>query len=138
VIHVQHDSRVPGSPLAPGQPGNQIKDAVRPLPDEPVLHKSVNSCFIGTDLEQRLRAGGAGSLVLCGLTTNHCVSTTARMAGNLGFDTWVVADATAAFGMQSPSGRLIPPDVMHEIGLTELKDEFATIADTEQVLALLS
>lgn len=76
-------------------------------------------------------------MVICGLTTNHCVSTTARIAGNLGFATWVVSDATAAFGMTSPSGREIPPDVMHDVGLTELKDEFATIATTDEVLQAL-
>jgi len=137
VIHVQHDSVHPGSPLRPGQPGHDFKEMVRPRTGESVLHKSVNSAFIGTDLETRLRALGAPSVVLCGLTTNHCVSTTARMAGNLGFDTWVVADATAAFSARDLQGAMIGPDVMHQVGLAELNGEFATVKTTADVLAAL-
>jgi nicotinamidase-related amidase len=135
VIHVQHDSRMEGSPLQPGQSGNGIKDVVRPAPGEPILHKSVNSAFIGTDLEARLKKLGAREVVLCGLTTNHCVSTTARMAGNLGFTTYVVSDATAAFAMKTPAGRDLDPELLHEVGLAELHGEFATVLRTEDVIA---
>lgn len=90
VVHVRHLSEEPGSPLRPGQPGVEIKEIVRPAPGEPVVEKSVNSAFIGTGLEERLRADGIETLIIAGLTTDHCVSTTARMAGNLGFETYVV------------------------------------------------
>jgi nicotinamidase-related amidase len=135
VIHVRHDSTSPLSPLRPGQPGNDIKKAVRPLSGEPVVSKTVNSAFIGTDLEERLRRSGADAVVLAGMITNHCVSTTARMAANLGFDVRVVSDATATFGMRSPQGTLFPAEVMHEIGLTELHGEFATVVDTRAAIA---
>jgi nicotinamidase-related amidase len=135
VIHVRHDSTNALSPLRPGRPGNDLKEIVRPVRGEPVLGKEVNSAFIGTDLEQRLRRSGSDAVVLVGLTTNHCVSTTARMAANLGFDVRVVCDATATFDMQSPFGTLVSADVMHEIGLTELHREFATIVDTEAAIA---
>lgn len=135
VIHVRHDSTDPFSPLRPGQPGNDLKPAAKPLPDEPVVPKEVNSAFIGTDLEERLRRSGCDAVVLAGLTTNHCVSTTARMAANLGFDVRVVSDATATFDMRSPFGTLVPAEVMHEIGLTELQGEFATVVDTAAVIA---
>jgi nicotinamidase-related amidase len=136
VIHVKHDSQVAGSTLAPGQPGNEIKDEARPLPSEPVLRKSVNSAFIGTDLEERLRRQGASEVVLCGITTNHCVSTTARMAANLGFTTVVLSDATATFDMRTPGGKTLGADLMHEVGLAELHEEFATILDTDAVIRL--
>jgi nicotinamidase-related amidase len=137
VIHVQHDSTSPVSPLRPGQPGNEIKEAVRPWPGEPVVSKEVHSAFIGTDLEERLRRSGSAAIILVGLTTNHCVSTTARMAANLGFAVRVVSDATATFEMRSPLGRLVPAGEMHEIGLTELHGEFAEIVETEAALAAL-
>ncbi|OAM88123.1 cysteine hydrolase [Termitidicoccus mucosus] len=98
VFHVRHDSPEPDCPLHPGGAGNNIKQIVRPHPGEPVIGKTVNSAFIGTDLHERLSARGIKRVVIVGLITPHCVSTTARMAGNLGYETYVVSDATAAFG----------------------------------------
>ena len=92
VIHIRHASTNPGSFLRPEFPGFPSMDETREIGDEPVLVKSVNSGFIGTDLEQRLRGGGIGTVVLVGATTNHCVETTTRMAGNLGFDARLVSD----------------------------------------------
>lgn len=135
VIHVRHMSTTPGSPLRPEHPGNAIKPEALPAPGEPLLDKTVNSAFIGTDLEARLRGAGIGSLVVAGLTTNHCVSTTVRMAGNLGFDTWVVADATATFDRRGPDGVLYPAEQVHAVSLASLHEEFATVADTAEVLA---
>jgi nicotinamidase-related amidase len=139
VIHVRHDSVEPESALRPDRPGNAFKDEAAPRPDEPVVGKHVNSAFIGTDLEARLKAHASDTLVLCGFTTNHCVSTTARMAGNLGFRTFILSDGTVAFAMRShgPDGRLIPAAEMHEVGLAELNGEFATILTTDELLALL-
>jgi nicotinamidase-related amidase len=139
VIHVRHDSVEPDSALRPDSPGNTIKREAAPRPGEPVVGKHVNSAFIGTDLEARLRAVASDTVVLCGFTTNHCVSTTARMAGNLGFRTFVLSDSTVAFGMRSPGpdGRLIPAAVMHEVGMAELHREFATILTTDELLALV-
>jgi nicotinamidase-related amidase len=139
VIHVRHDSAEPDSALRPDSPGNALKDEAAPRPDEPVVGKQVNSAFIGTDLEARLRAHASDTVVLCGFTTNHCVSTTARMAGNLGFRTFVLSDSTVAYAMRSPgpSGRLIPAAEMHEVGMAELNREFATVLTTDELLALL-
>jgi nicotinamidase-related amidase len=139
VIHVRHDSVEPDSALRPDRPGNAIKDEATPTCGEPVVGKHVNSAFIGTDLESRLKANASDTVVLCGFTTNHCVSTTARMAGNLGFRTFVVSDGTVAFAMRSagPNARVIPAEQMHEVGLAELNREFATIVTTDELLALL-
>ncbi len=99
--------------------------------------KTVNSGFIGTGLEQALREAGSASLVIVGLTTNHCVSTTARMAGNLGFDTYVVEDATAAFEGRALDGRVRPAEEVHSGALSDLSGEFAAIATTQDVLTAL-
>jgi nicotinamidase-related amidase len=133
VLHVRHHSLLPTSPLRPGQPGAEIKPEVAPQPGETMLTKSQNSCFIGTDLEQRLRDGKHGALVLVGLTTDHCVSTTARMAGNLGFATWVVSDATATHD-RVLGGKTFPATLVHEIALASLQGEFATVLATDELL----
>jgi nicotinamidase-related amidase len=135
VFFARHDSRWPTSPLRPGQPGNRIKDAVAPRPGEPVLPKTVNSAFIGTPLEAELRRLGVTDVVITGLVTNHCVSTTARMAANLGFRTVVVADGTATFDRTGPDGRHWSAEDMHAMELAALNGEFAAIATTEELLA---
>ena len=97
VIHVKHNSTEEGSGLRPDSPGNEIKDFCKPVADEILFEKTVNSAFIGTDLESHLKNKGIQNLVVFGLTTDHCVSTSVRMAANLGFSVWLVGDATATF-----------------------------------------
>lgn len=137
IFHVQHLSTSLHSTLRPGQPGCEIKAIAKPDSSEPVIQKNVNSAFIGTDLEARLRQEAIRTLVITGLTTNHCVSTTARMAGNLGFDTYVVSDATASFDRTGPDGKLYTAEEIHAVSLANLHEEFATIIDTEELLASL-
>lgn len=134
LVHVKHNSRNERSPLRPNVPGNTIKAIVAPRDGEPLLEKDVNSAFIGTDLEARLRAAGVFTVVIIGLTTNHCVETTMRMAGNLGFDTILVSDATATFDLTGPDGTIYPAEQVHAMTLANLHEEFATILDTEAVL----
>jgi nicotinamidase-related amidase len=136
VIHIQHMSREPGSALRPELPGNAFKTEVLPLPGEPVFQKEVNSAFIGTGLEAHLRANGIEELVVIGLTTDHCVSTTVRMAGNLGFTVTVVEDATATFERRGPDGTHYSADLMHRAALASLHDEFATVRSASEVEAM--
>lgn len=122
----------------PRSPGFQVKPEAQPLAGEPVLYKNVNSSFIGTDLEQRLRDAGITALVICGITTDHCVSTTTRMAGNFGFETYIVSDASATFERQGPDGRHYTARQMHDTALASLHGEFATVVTTKDVLDALS
>jgi nicotinamidase-related amidase len=137
VIHVRHDSVEPQSVLRPDQPGNALKPEAQPRDGEPLLTKHVNSAFIGTDLEQRLRTAGQDTVVCVGLTTDHCVSTTARMASNLGFNTIVVADATAAHNRKTYDGAIIPADEIYRGSLASLHGEFAQVVTTDELLHAL-
>lgn len=136
VIHVHHNSPSPDGHFRPGSAGVAAKPQAEPREGEPVYRKTVNSAFIGTTLEEDLRARGARKLVIVGLTTNHCISTTARMAGNLGFETWVVSDATAAFDRANVDGRIRTAEEVHQAALSDLRDEFAQIVDSEGLLRL--
>jgi nicotinamidase-related amidase len=136
IVHVQHLSLEPDSPLRPGQPGVEIKDMVQPRGDEPVIQKHVNTAFIGTDLEERLRVQGIDTVVITGLTTDHCVSATTRMAGDLGFRTYLVSDATATFDRAGPDGVVYQAEDVHGVSLASLDREFATVVDTDSVLQL--
>ncbi len=135
VIHVHHDSPEPSGRLRSGTPGNVPKREAAPNAGEPIYRKRVNSAFVGTTLERDLRARGIASLVIVGLTTNHCISTTARFAGNLGFRTFVVSDGTATFDRAGLDGRLRLANDVHNAALSDLQDEFAQIVDTGTLLA---
>jgi len=106
-----------------------------PVPGEPLFAKTVNSAFIGTTLERHLREHGIGRLVIVGHTTDHCISTTARMAANLGFAVTVVADATATHERVGPDGAHHAAEVMHQLALASLHGEFAAIRTTAEVLS---
>ena len=135
VIHVQHMSVEPDSPLRPERPGNAVKAEAAPHSGEPVFRKTVNSAFIGTELETHLRAHRIDTLVVVGLTTDHCVSSTTRMAANLGFTAIVVSDGTATFERTGPDGDHHSAEQMHRLALASLHGEFATVRRTEDVLA---
>lgn len=134
IFHIKNDSVEIDSPLMPGKDGNQIKDIVTPLSGERVFVKIVNSAFIGTLLQSELETAGIKDLVIVGLTTDHCVSTTTRMGANLGFRCFVVEDATATFDRAGYSGKKYSAQEMHEIGLVSLQGEFARIVKTSDLI----
>jgi nicotinamidase-related amidase len=138
IIHVRHRDAGPEWHFFEGDPGFEFKPDAMPAGDEPVLTKGVNSAFIGTDLEERLRAADATTVVIAGLTTDHCCSTTARMSGNLGFETWFVGDACATFDREGPDGEVFSADLMHRTALASLHNEFADVITTDEATARLA
>jgi nicotinamidase-related amidase len=136
VLHVQHMSVEPDSLLRPGLPGNAFKREALPKEGEPVFPKRTSSAFIGTGLEVHLREQGIAELVIVGLTTDHCVSSTARMASDIGFKVTVVSDATASHERKGPDEKRIPAEEMQRTALASLSGEFATIRSTKELLSL--
>jgi nicotinamidase-related amidase len=133
VIHVRHASKKPDSAFRADRPGHQVIDAAREEPGETVIVKNVNSSFIGTDLEGQLRRRGIDNVVVVGATTNHCVETTARMAGNLGFGTMLVRDATWAYDRVGVDGEMYPAEQVHAMTLANLHDEFVEVVSAAEV-----
>ena len=127
IFHIRHCSTIPTSLLHETNAGNAFNDLVSPIEREPIINKRVNSAFIGTDLQTQLDDANITTLVIVGLTTDHCVSTTTRMAGNLGYKTILVADATATFNKKGLDGQNYPAELIHETALASLNNEFATI-----------
>ena len=138
VLHVRHDSVEPQSPLRPGFIGNQPMSFALEQEGEPVLRKSVNSAFIGTDLAERLDALGRPQVVVAGATTDHCVSTTIRMGANLGYDMILAEDACFTFDRESPSGTVVAADNVHEAHVASLAGEFARVTTSGTLIAELS
>lgn len=131
IFHIKHCSSNPNSLLHETNEGNEFKDIVKPIDGETIIKKNVNSAFIGTDLKERLDATKISKLVIVGLTTDHCVSTTTRMAGNFGYDAYLVSDATATFNKKGVDGQNFSADLIHQTALASLNEEFATVITTE-------
>jgi nicotinamidase-related amidase len=135
VVFVRHDEPDPESPLRPGQPGNDFKDVISGEPELLVV-KSVNSAFHGTpDLHAWLQAQHLDSIVICGITTNHCCETTARVGGNLGYTVFFALDATHTFDRNDLQGQLVPASEIARMTALNLQGEFATVVSTQDLVA---
>lgn len=138
VVFVRHDSTGPASTLRPGQPGNDFKDVVSGEPDL-LVTKQVNSSFHGTpDLDAWLRARELDGIVVCGITTNHCCETTARVGGNLGHTVLFALDATHTFDRAAPDGTIVPAEELARVTATNLHGEFATVVETADLVGAAS
>jgi nicotinamidase-related amidase len=138
VYHIRHDSTEAASHYRPGQPGNDFKPEGQPAPGEIVIGKRTNSAFIGTDLESRLRKAIQTTLVVTGVITNNSIEATVRMAGNLGFNTFLVEDATFTFGRKDWQGTWRTADEVHAMSLANLDGEYCSVVRTDEILAALS
>ena len=134
VVHVQHLSREADSPYRPGQPGCDFKEALRPGPGEILVQKQTNNAFLDTGLEASLRDRGVDAVVVTGVLLHNSVEATVRMAGNLGFETWLVEDATASVDVVDLSGRRWPAEDVHALSLALLSGEYAEVVSTQDVL----
>ena len=127
----------PNSPLYKSNPGFEFSDQTTPMDNEIVITKNVNSAFIGTNLKETLDNEQCKTLVITGLTTDHCVSTTTRMAGNYGYNTYLISDATATFDKVGINGEKYDAEQIHQISLASLKDEFATVLTSKEIIKML-
>ena len=137
IVHVRHLSTDPSSTYRPNQEGVEFKDVVRPKSNEKIVDKHVQCTFIGTDLEQWLRNNHYQTLIITGVITNNSVEATVRVAGNLGFETYVVSDATATFDKLDLEQTLHLAERVHALALANMHQEYATVIDTQTLLQSL-
>lgn len=135
IIHVRHDSVVEGGTLHPDNPGNQFRPGFGPVGDEALVSKSVNSAFIGTDLDLRLRRLGAKHVIAFGISTDMCVSTTIRTGANMGWDMMLVDDASDCFDLPDANGGTIPAEAVQAAHVATLGFEFCRVMKTRELLA---
>lgn len=138
LIHIRHDSVEPDSGYRPDRPSHAFKPEATPLPGEHVIAKSTNSAFIGTELERVLRDAKAGPVVFTGVSTSNSVEATVRMAGNLGFEAWIVADGCFTFDKTLLDGRVIPAADVHALSLANLSGEYARVVMSAELLQAVS
>lgn len=137
VAFTRHDSREAASPLKFSLPTGAQKPGFEPAAADLVVEKDVNSGFVGTPLEIELRRRGVDRLAIVGFFTNMCVETTTRMAGNLGFDTYLVHDACATTNRVGPDGVDHEPELVHDMTVANLHGEFCTAISTADAAGLL-
>ena len=133
IVHVRHDSVTEGSSLAPGSAGNRFRPGFEPVGSEPVVSKSVNSAFIGTDLDLRLRRLGARHVIAFGISTDMCVSTTVRTGANMGWDMLLAADACDCFELPDGNGGTISAEAIHAAHVATLGFEFCRVVSTREL-----
>jgi len=133
VFHVRHDSLDPASPYRPGQPGNQFKPAALPIDGEKIVAKQTNSAFINTDLSTGLDSEQCDAVVFCGVLTNNSVEATVRMSGNLGYRSFVIADACWSVDKTDARGTHWPAEDVHQLSLANLSEEYATIISSSDL-----
>ena len=134
IFHIRHSSENLNSKLHNTNVGFEFNDFVLPKSNEPIITKNVNSAFIGTNLKEKLDDKKINTLVIIGITTNHCVSTTTRMAGNYGYETYLISDATACFDRVGINGEKYDAELIHLTTLANLNKEFATVWNSEKLL----
>lgn len=133
VIHLQHVWDAPDAAFfAPGTPGVEIHESVRPAEGEPVIQKAYPNGFLDTDLEAQLRAAGTESVVVCGMMTSMCVDATVRAAADLGFECTVVPEACATLDLDF-RGAPIPAAQVHGAFLSALSDSYAQLASPDEL-----
>lgn len=135
VVFVRHDSTEPGSPLASGTEGNAFKSVLLGEPDL-LVSKQTNSAFYGEpDLHRWLRDREMRGFAVCGIQTNHCVETTARMGGNLGHEVLFVIDACHTFDRRHPDGEIVSAEALSRATATSLHGEFARVVSTADLVS---
>ncbi|WP_426485802.1 cysteine hydrolase family protein [Flavobacterium sp. 2] len=137
IFHVQHCSSNPNSILNETNSGNEFQDVVKPLESETIIKKNVNSAFIGTNLKELLDDAKITNLVIVGLTTDHCVSTTTRMAGNFGYSVHLISDATATFNKKGINGEAFSSEIIHQTALASLNEEFAQVVTSDFIKEII-
>lgn len=137
VVHVRHISKTPGSPFWPGTSGAEFQTRFAPQSEETVFEKNVPDAFVHSGLERWLRVRDIDRLVIVGVATHNSVESTARTAGNLGFNVTVVADATFTFDKPDFTGRLRTAAEVHAMSLANLAGEYAHVRVTAEVLHAL-
>ncbi|MCA1404598.1 isochorismatase family protein [Ensifer sp. IC3342] len=137
IIHVRHDSVEEQSTLRPEHPGNAFRPGFGPMGEEPLVTKSVNAAFIGTDLDLRLRRLGADTVVIFGISTDMCVSTSVRVGANMGYRVILVEDACDCFDLVDGAGGVVAARDIHRAHVATLRAEFASVLTTDELLAAL-
>ena len=138
VAFTRHDSIEDTSPLKLSLPSGDLKPGFSIADEDISVVKNVNSGFVGTSLHEDFKAREISRLVVVGFFTNMCVETTVRMAGNMGYDTYLIAEGCATTNRVGPDGVDRDPELVHDMTVTNLHGEFCTALSPADVVDLIA
>jgi nicotinamidase-related amidase len=127
VVHVVHHGKAGGGVFDPEGPSGEVAADVVPLASETIVAKALPNAFAGTDLHAVLEATGRTALVIAGFMTHMCVSSTARVAMDLGYSNTVVDTACATRDLPDGQGGVLAASDLHRAALVALSDRFSLI-----------
>jgi nicotinamidase-related amidase len=133
IFHIAHKGR-PGGLFDRSAERGAIVAELAPRAGEPVIEKGLPNAFAGTDLQAQLAATERKNVILAGLMTHMCVSSTARAGLDLGYRITVDANSCATRDLPDGRGGSISAATIHEVALAELSDRFAIIARGDDAL----
>ncbi|MGC5032553.1 cysteine hydrolase family protein [Micromonospora sp. DT229] len=147
VLHSEPDS---GDVFDPARGFVRLIDGLQPAEGEPVLTKYVHNPFTTTRLQHLLTVHGVREITVCGIRTEQCCETTARLAADLGYEVSFVVDATATMPIEHPDAppgrtmteiladpRTLGTEEIIERTVYALSGRFATIRTVDEVTALV-
>ena len=135
IIHVKHLSDNPSSIFFRNSSGCEFLESLAPLSNEQIVEKKKSSAFSGTDLESLLSKKDGINIILAGFTANECIDATARDAASLGFESYVVGDATAMFDVRDTNGKLLKAERVHRLTLANINALYAKVIQTTDLIS---
>lgn len=136
LFFVQHLGPEDSPIFAKGSGFDDFHPALQPQTGDRIIQKATPSSFVGTELESQLKAAGIQQLIVSGLMTHMCVSSTARDAVPKGFNVIIPDDACATRDVADWDGKIVGHQELHRAALTAVGDVFAEVMSTEEVTAL--
>jgi nicotinamidase-related amidase len=125
-----------GTLFDPATERGAILPEAAPIPGELLIMKRLPNAFAGTELHERLQQAERRNLIIAGFMTHMCISASARAALDLGYQTTVIADATATRALPSHDGGApILAENVHRAALAELADRFAAVVASTEIAA---
>ena len=133
IIHIRHIAPADAPFFRDGTKGSDIHTSVRPSESEPVVIKDRPNSFVGTGLDDRLRAAGVDHLIICGAMSQMCIDATTRAAVDLGYQVTLVSDACTAASV-SFDGVTVPAEHVHAAIMAPLAARYANVVKGADLL----
>ncbi|MEZ7501784.1 cysteine hydrolase family protein [Psychrobacter sp. Arc29] len=134
IFHITHHGAENGNVFDPLSSDVEIVEQLQPHDGETVIVKNHPNAFYDTQLQSLLSSANKQQIIFAGFMSHMCVSSTARAAFDLGFDSFVCHDACATRDLPSATRKTISAEVMHDTAMAALQDRFSALVTTAELV----